>query len=547
MFQIENPRVLAAVFLVFPAVLFTFLHFKKLSAALSAFYHNSAGSGIYRNIRLRFILKAFFRVLAWICAVLAFAGISWGSRNVPVPKNGNTVCFVFDVSWSMLARDCPEKMTRLDSAKLYAANLLPLIPQSSFSAVLAKGDGFEAIPETDDSVSILTLLENLNPNIVSAPGSSIGRGIQAALNSLPLNSAKMNYIWVFTDGDETDSLLKQALADAASAGIPVTLVGFGRESETEITAGDGKTKVKTSLKAEKMKKLAEEANKKSFLPGKDLIRYIPAAENSSAYLLINQIKARNPQDNGDFFTYEVVPVKKHLLFIFLALLFLMLSFAAAELNINGTKLRKSKKAKMKGITVFMLFLSLLLSSCSFKSHKEILKGAWNFYQQNYRSSMARFLELSINDEDSMAHQYALFGLASTYIAVGEYDSALERLSRIEIGTAAVPDELESAVYYNEGIIFERKNDFIQAAECFKKAILSNPDYLEAKINLELCSRSLAEKNAREAETQMQKISEIKKNEPSQMQNEIFNIIRENESKQWKQSKQTSPENDVLDY
>lgn len=544
MFQIAHPKILILVLLIFPAMIFAFLRFKKLSRALFSFYGVSQKSKIFVNLRTRLFFKTIFCCLAWICAVLAFSGISWGTKNVSVPKNGNQVCFVFDISYSMTARDCLGKISRLDAAKIYASNLVPILPQTSFSAVLSKGDGFAALPETDDISAVFSLIENLNPNLVSSPGSSIGKGIVTALHSLSLNSAKMNYIWVFTDGDETDSNLKSALEESSAAGVPVTLVGFGSEKESEILAGDGKTKVKTALRSQKLKNLVSEISSKPFSK-RDLVRYVSSDENSSAYFLINQIKSKNLSggEDNDFFTSEQVPVKRHGFFIFLAILFLMISVLAEEFNLP----------KSKSIFSFLIFLliSSVFTSCGFKNQKQILKGSWNFYQGKYKSSMADFLNASVpreneNAEDSMALQYALFGLASNYIAVGELDSALDRLNQLQIGTAAVPKELESAAYYNEGIIFVQKNDFVQAAEFFKKAILSNPDFLDAKINLELCSRHLEEKSADEAETEMKRISESKEN-PSQMQNEIFNIIRENESKQWKKMESTAKESDVLDY
>ncbi len=560
MISIQRPQIILAVFLLIPAIFFINFHFKKLSRVVSGFYEKEPKSKTFKNLKKRLFLRTFFRSLSWICAILAFAGISWGNKKISVQKNGSTVCFVFDISWSMMAADCPGKLTRLDAAKLYAANLVALLPGSSFSAVLSKGDGFTAIPETEDTSAILSLISNLNPNLVSTPGSSIGKGILSALRALSLNSAKLNYIFVFTDGDETDNSLQNALEEAGKNGIPVTMIGFGSENETEILTGDRKTKAKTALRAEKMKKLAESAGKRFFSSKKNsengLIHYVSAAQNGSANFLINQIKTRgtmeNPenQENGEIFTYETVSVKRHSLFIFLALIFLMLSFIAEELTfLNFPKKKSKSKVKKTASAISAVFCLAFLTSCgaNSKNQKEILKGSWNFYQENYRTAMAQFLDETIKTkDDSMAHQYALFGLAATYLAVDEYDAALNRTSQILTGTAAVPKELESAAFYNAGIIFARKNDFMTASEYFKKAILSDPNYLDAKINLELCSRHLEEQKAAQAESEMQKVSESKENS-SQMQNEIFNIIRENENKQWKKMESQPEENGILDY
>ncbi len=552
MISIQRPQIILAIFLLIPVIFFIKFHFKKLSRVVAVFYEKDPKSKMYKNLKKRLFLRTFFRSLSWICAVLAFSGISWGDKKIPVQKNGSSICLVFDISWSMMAADCPGKLTRLDAAKLYASNLVALLPGSSFSAVLSKGDGFTAIPETEDTTAVLSLINNLNPNLVSTPGSSIGKGIISALRSLSLNSAMLNYIWVFTDGDETDNSLQNALDEAAKNGIPVTMIGFGSEEGTEILTGDQKTKAKTALRSEKMKHLAESAEKR-FFPSKknsenSLIHYVSADQNGSAHFLISQIKSRGTKENGEIFTYETVPVKRHQLFIFLALIFLALSFIAEELTFSNFPRKKMNSKKAMSAVSIVFFLAFLTScGANSKNQKEILKGSWNFYQENYKTAMAQFLDETIKTkEDSMAHQYALFGLAATYLAVNEYDAALDRTSQILMGTASVPKELESAVFYNAGLIFARKNDFMTASEYFKKAILSDPNYLDAKINLELCSRHLEEQKGNQTESEMQKVSETNDNSP-QIQNEIFNIIRENENKQWKKMETSPEENGILDY
>lgn len=197
--------------------------------------------------------------------VVACAGVSWGTIAVPVQKNGNAVSLVFDISYSMNADDAPGGMTRLESAKSYASELLERMPGTSVSVVIAKGDGAVIVPLTDDRETVLGMLHVLSPSMMTSVGTSLGAGIEAAIASFPQQSSVAGRIWLFTDGDETDSSLSSALNNAVRYGIPVAIVGFGSERETEVLAGDGTTRVRTALRSQSLEKTVSSVQKKTCL------------------------------------------------------------------------------------------------------------------------------------------------------------------------------------------------------------------------------------------------------------------------------------------
>ena len=299
-FTIEKPQVLLFIFAILPAIFFIFFRFRKVTNALQNSSKSVPVSPLVKSLRFAVTLRTLFLCLAWIFAVLAFSGISFGTKRIPVHKSGNNVTFVFDISYSMLAGDAPQKITRLDAMKIYASSLLEQLNFSSFSAVLAKGDGFVAIPETEDTALMENLIQNLSPSLVTATGTSLGKGIEAAVNAIPTTSSKSQYIWVFTDGDETDNLLEKSIETAARFAIPVSIVGFGSENESEITAGDGKTRVKTALRSNKIKEICEKLNKQTYskllFKNSPTVSYIDSRENSSAWKPLNQITTKSSDE-----------------------------------------------------------------------------------------------------------------------------------------------------------------------------------------------------------------------------------------------------------
>ena len=531
-FSIGKPQFFVLIFLILPPILFTLLHYKKHYSSFEL--KNSSSS-----LRTSLFLRLAFRSLSWIFAILALCEISFGSKKALIQKNGSSVTFVFDISYSMLAKDLPQSKTRLDGSKLYASALLSHL-SSSVSVVLAKGDGFTAIPETEDFALVENFIQNLSPSLMTSAGSSLGKGIEAAINAIPAHSAKSHCIWVFTDGDETDNRLEKSLEIAQKFGIPVTFVGFGSEKETEILAGDGKTRVKTALRAEKLRHLSEVSSSApvQLLSARNSkVSFVNSQETGSAWNLLNQIKADSLACEQTTASYEIQKINRHSFFIFLAVLCLILSFVGSEFKINSLK---------KILSVSVLFFTIFgFVSCS-SEKKQILEGTWAWYEGKYNTATAHFLNTT-NSTDEIARSYALFDLSATYLSMNEPEASLERLNQLNLDDENLPNVLRTAGFYNIGIIYAQKSEYATAASYFKKAIMADSSNMNAKINLELCERELVQKQTKSAETEMQGVNEEKTASPSQ-NNEIFTLIRENEGKKWRNMSEGEKKNDgTIDY
>ena len=534
--SIGKPAFFLLIPVIFLLTLFVFSRFKKITTSLGSSSEIANSSSFLRSLTFSFFSRIILTSLSLIFTILALCEISWGTKKIPVHKSGSNITFVFDISYSMLAPDCPQKLTRLDAAKIYASSLLGNLPSSSFSAVLAKGDGFVAIPETEDTALLENMIQNLSPLLMTSSGSSLGKGIEAAIHAIPAQSAKEQHILVFTDGDETDNGLESALETALSHGLSVTLIGFGSETETEITAGDGMTRVKTALRAKTIKELIQKAENRSSYHAirgeKKLLHYVDSKEQGSAWKILSNIQQNPRSDNDTTFSYEVQNVNHHTVFIFLAVLCLVLSVVCAEFSPSGLK---KLKALLFSTALFAVFSSF--SSCS-SEKKQILEGTWAWYESKYTNATADFLTVAENaPADSLASQYAIFDLSATYLSMNELDSARERLSQIQFENTHMPPELTSASVYNMGIIYERQGDFKTAKQYFKQAILANPKNLNAKINLELCERELVQKRAKSGKTELQGIHE-EKADNSDSKSELFTVIHEQEGKKWRNMQQS---------
>ncbi|MBQ0161533.1 MAG: VWA domain-containing protein [Treponema sp.] len=559
-----KPQYLWLLLVVPVLVLYLINECKKIRKVASSFLNTNNESFTAHTsdqIFVRLWIKGIFRIVAWICLVFAMSGISWGSVSTPVQRNGKSCAFVFDISYSMMANDAPKNLTRLEASAEYAKMLMDYMDGISISCVLAKGDGVIAIPQTEDLATVYSLLDILSPKLMTSQGTSLGKGIEAALRSFPSSSSKAPVIILFTDGDETDSSLQPALNKAMRSGVSVVIVGFGTERETEVTAGDGKTTVKTALREEKIKNICAEVNKKN-QSGKDFsfiktahTKFIDASEMSSAVKVIYELR-NIPQDKKqlsaqDILTgfanqedavtvsYEMQSVDRHQLFITLAIILFVLSLVISEFSIKNLKLISGAAA--------IVIMPMMFSSCStnFKDAKNILESTWNWYHKDYNKAISGFTETidsADKNGDDLTKQYALYGLSVTYLMQNEKNASMERLEQI---SPDAPVKIKFASYYNAGIIAQREGEYEKAISLFKLALLVAPDDINAKVNLEL-SQTQESQKAKEGRQEMTPASENKDNE-SDVEKTIFNRMRENDQKQWKNYENQERNSSVVDY
>ena len=481
----------------------------------------------FRYKRILFVRSGFL-ALSFIFLLLAHAGLSWGTYLVPVQKSGHPVSMVFDISNSMLAKDCPGNTARLEAASIYAKKLLAKMEGIPVSVIIAKGDGIAAIPITDDSAMIESLLDVMSPSLMTVPGSSIGKGILKAKESFHTNFSSAGRIWVFTDGEETDGQLSAALLDCQKAGIPVTLIGFGSEKESPVLTGDGKTQVMTALRRDRLEASIQEAsNRFRFFNNHNNLSYIDSLEKGSAVQLLSQLRSGNTENL--ITSYEVKPVPRYKLFLSLAMLFLIMSYIATEFNF--IRFFGPKNPRLKAASA-IAFISLLFSGCSSQT-TDILKGTVSYHQKKYRHAVSRFMEASEKasaDDNRVNQSYALYDLGTAYIMIGEDAAALEQFNSI---SEDAPDAVRYSAFYNAGVLAWRNSEFDEARDYFRKALEIDSSKIDAKINFELSMQQSEAKGKQNQSNQIQASQE--EASPQNLEKAVFEHIKENDQKQWKNS------------
>lgn len=497
----------------------------------------------------RFLLRykkiIFFRTvcfsIAFIFLLISFFDISWGTRFVPVFKSINSVSFVFDISNSMEARDEEGRNSRLNAASIFATKLLNRMNNTPVSVVLSKGDGIIAIPQTEDYVMVQSLLDSLSPNLMTSPGTDLSKGILAAKDSFPNNISSACHIWVFTDGEETENHLSTALTECIRKGINVKIIGFGTKEGYDITSGDGKTIVHSSLQTEAIEHAVETAIKK--IPQGTVFskpEFLLAGNKGSGSTLLNSLK---PNKNSDsYLTFEEESISRYKFFLTLALVFFILGVFFSELTFP---------AKRKHLFSKLLFFSfvLILSGCSsdskgFNSNsiKKTFKGNVFYKQNEFQKAAGEFFETyetAVSNQNQALTDYALYNISTAYFMTNEKEAALEKLQMI---SSEASPQVKFNAFFNAGVILYQKGDKQTAAEYFKEALKTDSSKIEAKINLELCQKQ-TEILSNESEAQMLPSSDSDFSDFNDLEKTVFERIKENDTKQWKNS-ETIQTNDL---
>ena len=506
---------------------------------------------------LKYKKKLLFREIlsffSFLFIVLAHLGISWGTYVTPVLKSGNSVAMVFDISYSMLANDGPENVSRLEAASVYAKKMLTRMNDVNISVVAAKGEGIIAIPLTQDYSLIESLLDVISPELMTMPGTSLGKGILKAKESLQKANNTAGQIWVFTDGEETDGELQTSLELCAKDGIPVVLIGFGNEKPSKTLAGDGKTMIETSLRQKELELvIAKTVEKQKIYRRNAEIFYINSQERASASKVLANLK--NEDKDNVFTMYESKPVERFKFFLLIALCLFSLGFIITEGNLKKERKDKDKKNTNKNtfssiminFFVYSTFILQLFTGCSSETYN-ILQGTQYFKQKKYHNSSICFLEAvenSARKQNQEVLPYALYNLGTSYTMLAEEDAALEKYNQVLL-MQGISQELQYSVYYNLGVMCFKNGDFQGASENFKQAIKIDNTKTDAKINMEM-SMQMIQTKTRQNESKINPAGH-NPNAQNDTEEKIFKHIKENDKKQWKNAEMSQKQNHANDY
>lgn len=239
--ELANPWWLLAVLLAVPAVWWASRGAGRV--VFSSLRALPAGGQTWRT-RIAWLPDALMAV-AVIALVIALAGPRAGDKNARIRRDGIAVMMAVDTSGSMRALDLSQKnreLSRLDAVK------------GVFEQFVLGGGGLDG--RTDDAIGLVafaTYAETRSPltldhgNLAAAArqldfapeqesGTSVGAGLQLAVERLRDFTARSKVAILLTDGESTVHEISEdsAIDDAVKAGIKVYTIGAGTDGPVPV-------------------------------------------------------------------------------------------------------------------------------------------------------------------------------------------------------------------------------------------------------------------------------------------------------------------------
>ena len=162
--------------------------------------------------------------LGWTLAVMALANPTWQRLPTPAFRTDAARVLVLDLSGSMEAADL--KPSRLARARFKVADILKASRDGQVGLVAYAGDAFVVAPLSDDTQTLLAMLDALSPQVMPVRGSRPDLGLAKAGELLAAVGSRDGEVILVSDDAGDDRALVAAGA-LAGVGHRVSVLGVG--------------------------------------------------------------------------------------------------------------------------------------------------------------------------------------------------------------------------------------------------------------------------------------------------------------------------------
>jgi Ca-activated chloride channel homolog len=200
---------------------------KKLSDRLTADFS-----------RHKAALRALLLMGFFFFGILALARPQWGMRLNTVRRQGLDIIAALDTSYSMNAEDVAPN--RLAKAKNEIRGLLGRLKGDRIGLVAFAGTAIVQCPLTLDYGAALLFLDAANTEMIPEPGTSLAAAIQTAGSAFIAKERKYKVLVIFTDGEDLEGQVGEAVSKARDEGVIIYTVGIGSPEGRPIPERDSK-------------------------------------------------------------------------------------------------------------------------------------------------------------------------------------------------------------------------------------------------------------------------------------------------------------------
>ncbi len=442
------------------------------------------------------LTRSVLMALVVLCFVLALARPQWGDEKRSIQRKGVDIIFLVDTSLSMLAEDI--KPNRITKAKFEIETFIRNLRGDRAGMVTFAGSGFLQTPLTLDHAAFLLFLDAVQVGFLPDPGTSLAQAIHLALRAFPQKELKYKALILFTDGEDFDGGIENAIAEVKEAGVRIYAIGLGTTEGEPIPLKNEKGErtgfkkdrsgqmVLTKLNPALLERVAKETGG-LYLPG--------TPGEKEVDLVLKHLRGWGEQQ----FSEKTVVEKEDQFQTFLVFALILLF---AEMLVRR---RSRKGAALLGCLFAFFFLTGFFET----QQTTVKKGNDHFQGKQYQSAIESYRKVQLKNPDSPE---VLYDLGT---ALYKVDSFQEAAQDLETAGKTQDPKLKAQTLYNYGNAQYRLGNFEKAIESYKQALDINPDDKDAKYNLEFLQKK---KGSFEKKDQERKKENQKKDQQQQQQN-----------------------------
>lgn len=296
-------------------------------------------------------IKITLQLLALAAIVFILARPRAGETESVKSVSNLEVMIAFDVSNSMLANstDDPKSISRLRRAKLLLEKLVDKLDNDKVGLVIFAGDAKTKMPLTSDFYSAKIFINDLEPSMIQAQGTSISQAIQMAEAGFTKQEDVHRSIILITDAEDHDGDAVEAAKEAAKEGIQVNVIGVGTSKGSRIPLGNGKKGFMTDMEGNEVVTAVDEQAAAAIAKAGDGI-YVNGSSSDALDKLSSALKDLG---SSDFSTVKYkISAEQFPVFAWFALILLLIDIFVLERkndwlkNVNFfSKPANSKKGK----------------------------------------------------------------------------------------------------------------------------------------------------------------------------------------------------------
>lgn len=428
-------------------------------------------------------------LISWILASIAMAGPTWRTLPQAVQKKVDAQVIVLDLSLSMYAKDmAPSRMMR---ARMKLTDILNRTEEGLTALVVYAGTPHVVTPLTDDTNTILSMVNSLSPDIMPIKGSNPIEAVKHALNVFKLGGVEGGRILLMTD--DLPANFVDEVEPHFNSQTTLSILGIGTPQGAPISLPDGSfvkqangTIVVPKLQTGTLKTAARQLNGR--------FSTMTATDEDINYLLTKDLMSNNQEVKETDREFDVWDESGHWLVLFI------LPLAAA--------------AYRKGWLGSFLIPLMGVAYASSYSPKAQAFG-WDDLWQTQDQQAIELLRKGNVEQAAETFNDPNWKASSQYRAQN-FEAAEDLFSQSENADGL----------YNLGNAQAKQQKFDEAITSYQKALELNPDMEDAQHNLELVKKAKEQQQQENDQNQesgdkgdQQQDSEQQQNQDQQNQND----------------------------